>query len=288
MALDVSVVIPTYNQKPTYLSEAIESALSQSYPKEKYEVLVVDDGSTRIPPDPVVLQFKRRNVILIKKKHGGIADTLNSGIRSMKGKYFKWLSSDDALYENALEILMSRADENSVVYGDWARIDQNGNFIDVYREPVFSNVKEIEKYLWRDYFGNASAALIPRSAFVKVGLFDTGLPYYEDYDWWLRAVFLYDYTFVHVDSIVAKYRIHLGQLTMKGLGKKPLIKWRLKKRIYSEGITSSSFDHVSNPTVSGLINQMFFSKTAEMYHGLFRLTSPPVLLKKVKRTLMAS
>jgi hypothetical protein len=287
MTLDVSVVIPTYNQKPKYLREAIESALRQSYPKEKYEILVVDDGSTKTSPDAVVLQFKHRGVVLVKKKHGGTGDTLNAGIRSMKGKYFKWLSSDDALCEGALEILMSEANENSVVYGDWTQIDDNSNFIGVYREPTFSNAKDMKKYLWRSYFGNASAALIPRSAFAKVGMFDANLPYYEDYDWWLRAVFLHDYSLVHVDSIIARYRIHLGQVSMHGFGKKPLIKWRLKKRVYSARGTSSSFDYVSNPQISTLINQMFFAEAADVYRMLSRHTSPPTIMKRIRRTLSA-
>jgi glycosyltransferase involved in cell wall biosynthesis len=286
LTLDVSIVIPTYNQKPRYLSEAIESALNQSYPKEKYEILVVDDGSTRIPPDSVVLQFKYRDVILVKKKHGGTAETLNAGIRSMNGRYFKWLSSDDALCEDALEILMSEVNENSVVYGDWARIDQNSNFIDVYHEPTFPNVKEMKEYLWHSHFGNASAALIPRSAFAKVGMFDANLPCYEDYDWWLRAVFLHDYTFVHVDRVVARYRIHLGQLTMHD-GKKPLCAWRIKKRVYFVRRASSSFDQVSNPSVSALINRMLFSEAADLYRRLFRHSSPLAFLKKAKNTLMA-
>jgi glycosyltransferase involved in cell wall biosynthesis len=282
----VSIVIPTYNQKPRYLSEAIESALNQSYPRKKYEILVVDDGSAKTPPDSVVTQFSQSGVILIKKRHGGPADTLNAGIRSMKGKYFKWLSSDDALCEDALETLMSKVDDYSVVYGDWARIDQNSKFIDVYHEPTFSNAREMKKHLWNVYFGNASAALIPRSAFAKVGMFDPHLPYYEDYDWWLRAVFLHDYSFVHVDGIIAKYRVHVGQLTLQG-GGKPLVKWQIKKRVYSTREVFLSFGYISEPTISTLISQMFFSEAADLYRTLFRHNSPPLFLKSIKRKLAA-
>ena len=284
MTLDVSIVIPTYNQKPRYLSEAIESALNQSYPRSRYEILVVDDGSTKVLPDEVVAKFSKSGVSLLKKRHGGPAHTLNAGIRSMKGRYFKWLSSDDALCEDALEILMSKADENSVVYGDWARMDENSKFVDVFYEPTFLNAKEMKNYLWRKYFGNASAALIPKSAFAKVGLFDPHWPYYEDYDWWLRAAFLHGYSFVHADGIIAKYRVHLGQLTLQG-GGKPLIKWQIRKRLFFAQKASPSFDDLSKPTIFALVTQMFVSETADLYRMTFRHSSPPVFLKKMRRKL---
>ena len=286
MTLDVSIVIPTYNQKPRYLSEAIESALNQSYPRKKYEILVVDDGSTKRPPDSVVAKFSQSGVVLVKKRHGGPADTLNAGIRSMKGTYFKWLSSDDALCEDALEVLMSEVDENSVMYGDWERIDGNSKFVDVYYEPAFLNDRDMKNHLWRTYFGNASAALIPKSAFAKVGMFDPRLPYYEDYDWWLRAAFLHGYSFVHVDRIIAKYRVHLGQLTFQG-GGKPLVKWHIKKRVYSAREASLDFDHISEPTIFGLVNQLFFSEAADLYRRIFRHNSPPGFLKNIRRKLAA-
>lgn len=284
MTLDVSIVIPTYNQNPKYLTEAIESALQQSYPKEKYEILVVDDGSTRIPPDPVVSHFKGKDVKLIKKIHGGIAHTLNAGVMKMRGQYFKWLSSDDALCEDSLETLMSKAQGDRVVYGDWATMDQNSNVLNVQHEPVFSNVNEMKRFLWVHYFANASAALIPKSAFVKIGMFDTSLPYYEDYDWWLRAVFIHNYMFVHVDGVVAKYRVHLGQLTLHN-GKKPLISWLLKRRLYTFPHEPSTFEPVSKPSVASLTRQMFLHDTARLFRTLNGNKSVPSGLKKLKNAL---
>jgi glycosyltransferase involved in cell wall biosynthesis len=285
MTLDVSVVIPTYNQNPKYLTEAIESALAQSYSRKKYEILVVDDGSTRIPPDQVLSQFKDENVKLVKKAHGGIAHTLNAGVMKMRGQYFKWLSSDDALCEQGLEILMSKAQEDRVAYGDWATMDQNSHILNIQHEPVFSNVNEMKRFLWKRYFANASAALIPRSAFTKIGMFDTSLPYYEDYDWWLRAVFIHDYIFVHVNGVVAKYRVHLGQLTFHN-GKKPLINWLVKKRLYTFPHEPSAFELVRKPSVTSLTRQMLLHDTARLFRTLHGSKPVPSRLKRLKSTLM--
>jgi glycosyltransferase involved in cell wall biosynthesis len=286
MTLDVSVVIPTYNQIPKYLAESIESALRQSYSRKKYEILVIDDGSTRIPPEPVVSQFKSEDVKLVKKIHGGIAHTLNAGVMRMHGRYFKWLSSDDALCEKGLEALMSKAQEDRVVYGDWVRMDQNSNILTVQHEPVFSNVNEMKRFLWSRFFANASATLIPKSAFAKIGMFDTGLPYYEDYDWWLRAIFIHNYAFVHMNEVVAKYRVHLGQLTTRN-GKRPLIGWRLKKRLYTFAHEPSTFEAVRKPSVASLSRQMFFHDTARLFRTFHRNKPVPSGLKRLKNTLMS-
>ena len=67
----------------------------------------------------------------------------------------------------------------------------------------------------------------------------------------------------------------------------PLIIWRLKKRAYSARGTFPSFDDVSNPSISALINRMFFCETANLYRALSRHNSPPAFLKKIKYTLLA-
>jgi glycosyltransferase involved in cell wall biosynthesis len=270
MPLQVSVVIPTYNQNPAYLQEAIESALNQTYPKNLYEILVVDDGSTRITPDEVVAKFKdEKQVRLIKKEHGGIAHTLNTGIKQMRGQHFKWLSSDDALCEDALEILMSNAgNERQIVYGDWMKMDENGNPLDVFREKVFLNSAEMKKFVWHYYFGNADATLIPRSAFKTVGLFNQSIRFYEDYDWLLKAVFLHNYSFVHTDKIIAKYRVHSNQITNfseKHAYDSMMSYWRIRRNIYLTLDTEARLSVNPPATLLSFVKKAFSFKVASIY-----------------------
>ncbi len=271
MGIEVSVVIPTYNQNLNYLAEAIESTLRQTYPKEKYEILVVDDGSTRILPDPLFSRLmNKQNVKFIKKEHGRTAHTLNAGIRRMKGNYFKWLSSDDALCEDALETLMSTADENRILYGDWIKMDENSRTLDVSREPVFTNSHEMKRWLWSSFFGNGDTVLIPKSAFKRIGMFDSSLPYYEDYDWWLRAAFLGNYKFSHVGEIIAKYRIHQSQITaqLRRRDKEKMVAhWLIKRRIYKALSPASRADANPNPSIRFLIRSLFMYDSATIYRG---------------------
>ena len=43
-SIEVSVVIPTYNRKER-LKDTLESLFDQTYPKDLYEIIVVDDRS---------------------------------------------------------------------------------------------------------------------------------------------------------------------------------------------------------------------------------------------------
>ncbi|RLE10798.1 glycosyl transferase, partial [Candidatus Aerophobetes bacterium] len=42
--IEVSVVIPTYNRKKL-LQRVLKFLFEQNYPKDRYEIVVVDDGS---------------------------------------------------------------------------------------------------------------------------------------------------------------------------------------------------------------------------------------------------
>ncbi len=293
MAIQVSIVIPTYNQNLNYLTEAIESALNQSYPREKYEIIVVDDGSTKTPPDPIIPKYKNQNVKFIMNPHGRTAHTLNTGIQKMQGKYFKWLSSDDALCENSIEDLVSKADEKSIIYGDWITINEKSTPVKTVKEPSFKNNSEMKRYLWRAFFGNGGAALIPKESFKKVGLFDERLPYIEDYDWWLRAAFLHNYMFTHIDDIVYKYRVHQNQISTQ-LNKRDrerlITRWQVKKRIYNMLDPSARVEAVPAPTVKLFFQQLLVSDIAMLYGKAFgidpatgRARTPPKIRKSIQK-----
>jgi glycosyltransferase involved in cell wall biosynthesis len=94
-AIFVSVIIPTYNRK-NYLKSALKSLCNQSYPKNKYEIIVVDDGSTDGTRQWVGLQQKNCLCSLryFFQQNKGPATARNIGIKNALGDVVAFIDSD--------------------------------------------------------------------------------------------------------------------------------------------------------------------------------------------------
>ena len=93
--LFISVVIPAYNKKNS-LQSAIGSLYNQSYPKDKYEVIVVDDGSTDGTQQWVKLKQQDCSCRLryFYQANKGPAAARNLGIRNASGDIIAFIDSD--------------------------------------------------------------------------------------------------------------------------------------------------------------------------------------------------
>lgn len=85
----VSVIIPSYNSGLT-IEGCLSSVLQQDYPREKYEVIVIDDGSSD-ESDKLILKYP---VMLLMQKHSGPGAARNKGLRYAKGEIIIFLDSD--------------------------------------------------------------------------------------------------------------------------------------------------------------------------------------------------
>lgn len=96
-AIKISIIIPVY-QVEKYLSECIESVLSQNY---KYiEIILIDDGST--DHSSTICDYYAKNypnIKVIHKKNGGQSSARNVGMEIASGDYLMFLDSDDMLSE---------------------------------------------------------------------------------------------------------------------------------------------------------------------------------------------
>jgi len=100
----VSVLISNYNYDE-YISQAIESVLSQTY--RNFELIICDDGSTDDSKE-IITGYCRRNsqIRLIAKENGGQASGFNAAFASSTGELICFLDSDDLFRPTKLACLV--------------------------------------------------------------------------------------------------------------------------------------------------------------------------------------
>jgi GT2 family glycosyltransferase len=103
--LFVSVIIDNYNYA-RFLREAIDSALTQTYPHR--EIIVVDDGSTDDSRD--IIRSYGDKIKPILKENGGQASAFNAGWRQAAGDLILFLDADDKLFNHCLEVVAQQWD----------------------------------------------------------------------------------------------------------------------------------------------------------------------------------
>ena len=181
----ISVVVPHLNQ-PENLAACLASLADQSINSALYEVIVVDNGSARIPHE-VVEPYP--NTQIISEVQPGPGPARNAGIRAARADLLAFMDADcraDRTWLAAALRELNAAPERTILGGD-VRIwrDDRTRFtpIEAY-EAVFAYRSQL--YIERHGFcptGNLAAA---RSAFEAIGYF-ADIQVAEDIDWGHRA-----------------------------------------------------------------------------------------------------
>lgn len=128
---DVSVVVAVYNTMP-YLTECLNSLVRQSIGLDRLEIVAVDDGSTD-DSGAELDRFAERYPGVVKVLHqensGGPAAPSNRALEVASGRFVYFIGSDDYLGDEALERMVSYADEHDsdVVVGKM--VGTNGRYV---------------------------------------------------------------------------------------------------------------------------------------------------------------
>jgi glycosyltransferase involved in cell wall biosynthesis len=177
----VSVVVPCYKQAQ-YLSCAIDSALAQTY--APLEIIVVNDGS---PDDTekVALEYGDK-IVYVHRPNGGLPAARNTGIATARGRYLKFLDSDDHLHPEQIawqvEAIAGRDDRVSLTAVRLYRDGAPHEFLD--HTPTAT---ALLPDLFRDIdWGGIHGFLFPTALVRAAGGFDESLRFAEDWDFLTR------------------------------------------------------------------------------------------------------
>ncbi len=168
----ISIVIPAYNVK-AYIDRCLDSVVNQTY--RDLEVILVDDGSTDGTSKVCDIRGQQDSrITVVHQENGGLSAARNTGLNYCHGEYVFFLDSDDYLEENAMEIMLKKAEETEadiVCCGIRKVYDRQAaesftrdcnlelNSVEAVREMMVSNTvcstawnKLYRRSLWKDMF----------------------------------------------------------------------------------------------------------------------------------------
>lgn len=180
----VSVLVLNYNGKH-FLKECFSSLMSINYPKSKFEVIMVDNGSTDDSVKYVRTNFPNVRIILLNQNFG-FGGGNNRGVKFARGNYIVFLNNDTKVTENWLSELVEASlchfapicasktlfmkDNEIIEYGGGKfTINGRGYSIDM------GKANDSEKDCYFTGYPCAASMLIKKDVFIDLNGFD------EDY-----------------------------------------------------------------------------------------------------------
>ena len=109
----ITIAIPAFNEEKA-IEKTILTALKLEYPKNKLNIVVIDDGSTDNTKKIVQSLSKKHNFKFISKKNEGKAKALNIVLEKCKTNLFACLDADSYVEPDSLKRMLHHFDNPKV------------------------------------------------------------------------------------------------------------------------------------------------------------------------------
>ena len=182
----ISIVVVTKNEEE-HIKDCLDSLMKLDYPKENYEIIVIDGDSVDRTHEIV----KEYAVNLIIDKKGSLGNSRNIGIKNAKGDYIASTDADCVVKEDWLKILInsiSDAPDDVIAVGGPNLICKNDHstakLIGYMQETLLGSGGAPQSYKIKKrkkVFGIPNCnVLYRREKLIEVGCFDSTLNMGED------------------------------------------------------------------------------------------------------------
>lgn len=124
----VSIIVPVFNTGQ-YLSQCIESILSQSYCS--FELLLIDDGSTD-ESGAICDEYAKKDsrIRVFHKENGGVSSARNLGLDHASGEWIYFVDSDDQVLPGGLQTMVDCiSNDVDIVLAGYKRYDETGHVV---------------------------------------------------------------------------------------------------------------------------------------------------------------
>lgn len=224
----VSVIVPVYNTK-RYLKRSLDALVNQTIPKDEFEIVLVDDGSTDGSGD-ICDEYSKKYpefVRVFHKCNGGQASARNFGIVKARGEYIGFADSDDyvdeTMYEKMFDLARETgADLTECHYHSMLELPSQEDSFPGYREIKTRgtiSAHEDVRELFLDPQVSPWNKLYKRSVLVENEVFFPEGMIYEDTSFYIKSLpFIKKHAYL--DEKLVYYSVRTGSTMTGNLGKK--------------------------------------------------------------------
>lgn len=174
---------------PEYLSESLQSIAENTLLPSS--IVLVKDGILTPELESVISEWQKKLPLKVVgyEQNQGLAYALNYGLQFVDTELVARMDSDDICYPDRFEKQISYFMNNTnlaLLSGYIDEFNDNPNII-VSTRTVPLDYSAIKEFLKRRNAFNHMAVMFKKSAVIASGNYQT-VPYFEDYDLWIRMI----------------------------------------------------------------------------------------------------
>ena len=266
----VSVLVPLYNTPKNFLTEMIDSVVSQTY--SNWELCLADGSNAAYSEVSEICKSyaKKDSRVVYKKleKNLGISENTNACIKISTGDYIALFDHDDVLHISALFEMVKAVNEqgSDFVYTDEMTFEGKlKNFVSLHFKPDFA----LDNLRANNYICHFS--MFKRTLLDKAGMFNPEFDGSQDFDMILRLTEQAN-IITHIPKILYYWRSHPGSVASDinskvyaiEAGKKAVaahlnrcgLSAKVESSIAFPAIYRIKYEIIGNPLVSIIISNM--------------------------------
>jgi len=193
----ISVIVAAYNQE-RYISRCLRSLIAQTIDRDKFEIVVINDGSTD-RSSAVLGEFIDEIVLIDNEKNIGLPASLNKAIRRARSPFVVRVDADDYVNSQFLHLLHEFLRENKymdAVACDYLLVDD--------QEEVLGRKNCLTDPI-------ACGIMFRTEQLIDIGLYDETFLLHEETD--LRLRFTKKYQVHRLELPLYRYRRHENNST---------------------------------------------------------------------------
>ena len=201
----VSVLMTAYNREQ-FITEAIESVLNSTY--KNFELIIVDDASkdNTVAIAKTYTAKDERIRLYVNETNLGDYPNRNKAAAYAKGKYIKYVDSDDSIYPHTLQTMVNAMENYPTAAFGFCDCNPGDKMYPVF----FTGTNALRQHFFKQglLLAGPSNSIIRLESFKALGGF-SGARYISDYEAWLHFCLQYD--MVLLPPNLVRLRTHPGQ-----------------------------------------------------------------------------